>query len=224
VEPVTVSVLLADDQELVRASMRMMIDVEPDLEVVAEAADGEAAVELAARLRPDVVVMDVRMPRLDGVAATRRIMAQTGPPAILALTTFDLDEYLFGTLQAGATGFVLKDDPAATLLDGIRAVARGDGFVSPGPTRRLIAQAAGHGIGLVTLTDGLTPREREVLALVGHALSNSQIARRLCVEESTVKTHVQKLLAKLDVRTRVEAALIANRAGLIEHRSTEPRE
>jgi DNA-binding NarL/FixJ family response regulator len=220
---VTVSVLLADDQELVRASMRMMIDVEPDLVVVAEAADGEAAVELAARLRPDVVVMDVRMPRLDGVAATRRIMAQASPAAILALTTFDLDEYLFGTLQAGATGFVLKDDPATTLLDGIRAVARGDGFISPGPTRRLIARTAGHGIGLVTLPDGLTPREREVLALVGHALSNTQIARRLSVGESTVKTHVQNLLAKLDVRTRVEAALIASRAGLVENGSAEPR-
>lgn len=219
----TVSVLLADDQELVRASMRMMIDVEPDLVVVAEAADGEAAVELAARLRPDVVVMDVRMPRLDGVAATRRIMAQADPPTILALTTFDLDEYLFGTLQAGATGFVLKDDPATTLLDGIRAVARGAGFVSPGPTHRLITRTARHGIGLVTLPDGLTPREREVLALVGQALSNAQIARRLRVGESTVKTHVQKLLAKLDVRTRVEAALIASRAGLIEHRSAEPR-
>ncbi|MFD5228712.1 response regulator [Streptomyces qaidamensis] len=219
----TVSVLLADDQELVRASMRMMIDVEADLVVVAEAADGEAAVELAARLRPDVVVMDVRMPRLDGVEATRRIMAQAGPPAILALTTFDLDEYLFGTLQAGARGFVLKDDPAATLLDGIRAVARGDGFVSPGPTRRLIARAAGHGIGLATLPDGLTPREREVLALVGHALSNAQIARRLRVEESTVKTHVQKLLAKLDVRTRVEAALIASRAGLVENGPADPK-
>ncbi|MDN3028418.1 response regulator transcription factor [Streptomyces sp. S.PB5] len=221
--PVTISVLLADDQDLVRTSMRMMIDVEPDLVVVAEASDGVAAVELAARLRPDVVVMDVRMPRLDGVAATRQIMAQADPPAILALTTFDLDEYLFGTLQAGATGFVLKDDPAATLLDGIRAVARGDGFVSPGPTRRLIARASSHSIGIVTLPDGLTPREREVLALVGHALSNAQIARRLRVEESTVKTHVQKLLAKLDVRTRVEAALIASRAGLVENGSAEPR-
>jgi len=163
----------------------MMIDVEPDLVVVAEAADGVAAVEPAARLRPDVVVMDVRMPRLDGIAATRQIMAQAGPPAVLALTTFDLDEYLFGTLRAGATGFVLKDDSAATLLDGIRAVARGDGFVSPGPTRRLIA-------------------------------------RRLRIEESTVKTHVQKLLAKLDVRTRVEAALIASRAGLVVNGSAEP--
>jgi DNA-binding NarL/FixJ family response regulator len=213
---VTVSVLLVDDQDLVRTSMRMMIDVEPDLVVVGEAVGGEDAVRLAARLRPDVVVMDIRMPYLDGVEATRRIMSGTGPPAVLALTTFDLDEYLFGALRAGAAGFVLKDDTAATLLEGIRAVARGDGFVSPGPTRRLITRVAGVDTDPVTLPGDLTPRELEVLVLLGHAMSNVQIARRLCIEESTVKTHVQNLLTKLDVRTRVQAALIASRAGLVE--------
>ena len=211
----TVSVLLADDQDMVRTSMRIMIDVEADLEVVGEAADGHLAVELAARLRPDVVVMNIRMPHMDGVAATRQIMNRADPPAILALTTFDLDEYLFGVLRAGAAGFVLKRDPAATLLDGIRAVARGEGFVSPGPTRRLITRVAGGDADPVRLPDDLTPRERDVLNLLGQAMSNTQIARKLHIEESTVKTHVQSVLTKLGVRTRVQAALLANRSGLV---------
>ncbi|MGW4032822.1 response regulator [Streptomyces sp. NPDC004838] len=222
----TVSVLLADDQELVRTSMRMMIDVEPDLSVVAEAPDGRAAVELAARLRPDVVVMDIRMPEMDGVTATRRIMADAAPPAVVALTTFDLDEYLFGALAAGAAGFVLKKDTAHTLLGAIRAAARGEGFVSTGPTRRLISRLSG-GTAPAVLPDDLTPRERDVLALLGHAMSNTQIARRLRIEESTVKTHVQNVLAKLDVRSRVQAALISSRAGLVrygESTAAPPRE
>ncbi|MFG2335422.1 response regulator [Streptomyces yangpuensis] len=211
----TVSILLADDQDMVRTSMRIMIDVEPDLEVVGEAADGHTAVELAARLRPDVVVMDIRMPYMDGVDATRRITDRPDAPAVLALTTFDLDEYLFGVLRAGAAGFVLKHDPAATLLEGIRAVARGEGFVSPGPTMRLITRVTKSDTEPTALPDGLTPRERDVLALLGQAMSNAQIARRLHIEESTVKTHVQSVLAKLDVRTRVQAALVASRAGLV---------
>ncbi|MFE7096153.1 response regulator [Streptomyces erythrochromogenes] len=211
----TVSILLADDQDMVRTSMRIMIDVEPDLEVVGEAADGHTAVELAARLRPDVVVMDIRMPHMDGVDATRRITDRSDAPAVLALTTFDLDEYLFGVLRAGAAGFVLKHDPAATLLEGIRAVARGEGFVSPGPTMRLITRVTKSDAEPAALPDGLTPRERDVLALLGQAMSNAQIARRLHIEESTVKTHVQSVLAKLDVRTRVQAALVASRAGLV---------
>ncbi|MFE6905577.1 response regulator [Streptomyces erythrochromogenes] len=211
----TVSILLADDQDMVRTSMRIMIDVEPDLEVVGEAADGHTAVELAARLRPDVVVMDIRMPHMDGVDATSRITDRPDAPAVLALTTFDLDEYLFGVLRAGAAGFVLKHDPAATLLEGIRAVARGEGFVSPGPTMRLIARVTKSDTEPAVLPDGLTPRERDVLALLGQAMSNAQIARRLHIEESTVKTHVQSVLAKLDVRTRVQAALVASRAGLV---------
>jgi DNA-binding NarL/FixJ family response regulator len=212
---VTVSVLLADDQDMVRTTMRIMIDVEADLEVVGEAADGHLAVELAARLRPDVVVMDIRMPHMDGVAVTRQIMNRADPPAILALTTFDLDEYLFGVLRAGAAGFVLKHDPAATLLDGIRAVARGEGFVSPGPTRRLITRVANDDADPVRLPADLTPRERDVLNLLGQAMSNTQIARKLHIEESTVKTHVQSVLTKLGVRTRVQAALLANRSGLV---------
>ncbi|MEU6554310.1 response regulator transcription factor [Streptomyces sp. NPDC046915] len=211
----TVSILLADDQEMVRTSMRIMIDVEPDLEVVGEAADGHLAVELAARLRPDVVVMDIRMPHTSGVDATLQIMNRPDAPAVLALTTFDLDEYLFGVLRAGAVGFVLKHDPAATLLEGIRAVARGEGFVSPGPTRRLITRVANGDSEPVQLPGGLTPRECEVLTLLGQAMSNTQIARRLHIEESTVKTHVQGVLTKLGVRTRVQAALMASRAGLV---------
>ncbi|MGJ5894026.1 DNA-binding response regulator [Streptomyces sp. V2] len=211
----TVSILLADDQDMVRTSMRIMIDVEPDLEVIGEASDGHLAVELAGRLRPDVVVMDIQMPHMNGVEATRRIMDRPSPPAVLALTTFDLDDYLFGVLRAGAAGFVLKHDPAATLLEGIRAVARGEGFVSPGPTRRLITRVAGDDSGPVRLPDGLTPRERDVLTLLGQALSNTEIARKLHIEESTVKTHVQSVLTKLKVRTRVQAALVASRAGLV---------
>jgi DNA-binding NarL/FixJ family response regulator len=202
---------------MVRTSMSMIISIEPDLTVVGEAADGQAAVEMAGQLHPDVVVMDIRMPRMDGVAATRQIVSRPNPPAVLALTTFDLDEYLFGALRAGAAGFILKKDSATTLLDGIRAVARGEGFVSPGPTRRLIAQASGPSADPSVLPEGLTPREREVLALLGHALSNTQIARRLHIRESTVKTHVQSLLTKLDARTRIQAALIASRAGLVDN-------
>ncbi len=213
----TVSILLADDQAMVRTSMSMIISIEPDLTVVGEAADGQAAVEMAGQQHPDVVVIDIRMPRMDGVAATRQIVSQPNPPAVLALTTFDLDEYLFGALRAGAAGFILKKDSATTLLDGIRAVARGEGFVSPGPTRRLIAQASGPSADPSVLPEGLTPREREVLALLGHALSNTQIARRLHIRESTVKTHVQSLLTKLDARTRIQAALIASRAGLVDN-------
>ncbi|MDX3387365.1 response regulator transcription factor [Streptomyces niveiscabiei] len=211
----TVSILLADDQDMVRTSMRIMIDVEPDLEVIGEASDGHLAVELAERLRPDVVVMDIQMPHMNGVEATRRIMDRPSPPTVLALTTFDLDDYLFGVLRAGAAGFVLKHDPAATLLEGIRAVARGEGFVSPGPTRRLITRVAGDDSGSVRLPDGLTPRERDVLTLLGQAMSNTEIARKLHIEESTVKTHVQSVLTKLKVRTRVQAALVASRAGLV---------
>ncbi|MFJ9590082.1 response regulator [Streptomyces acidicola] len=214
---VTVSILLADDQDMVRTSMRIMIDVEPDLEVVGEAADGRRAVELAARLRPDVVVMDIQMPHMDGVDATRQITNRSDAPAVLALTTFDLDEYLFGVLRSGAAGFVLKHDPATTLLEGIRAVARGEGFVSSGPTRRLITQVTKDPSEPAALPDGLTPREHDVLTLLGHAMSNTQIARRLHIEESTVKTHVQSVLTKLEVRTRVQAALIASRAGLIDN-------
>jgi len=150
----------------------------------------------------------------DALGATPPLFA--APPAfILALTTFDLDEYLFGVLRAGAAGFVLKHDPATTLLDGIRAVARGEGFVSPGPTRRLITRVAGGDADPVRLPDDLTPRERDVLNLLGQAMSNTQIARKLHIEESTVKTHVQSVLTKLGVRTRVQAALLASRSGLV---------
>lgn len=213
----TISVLIADDQALVRAGLQLVLADAPDITVVGEATDGLGAVGAATRLRPDVVMMDVRMPRLDGVEATRRIRALPEPrrPAVLVLTTFDTDDHLFGALEAGATAFVLKHDDADTLLMAVRCVARGEGFVSPGPTLRLMA-AAGRRTDPVErrLLDELTPRELGVLAMIGQGLTNTQIAHRLAIQDSTVKTHVQRVLAKLRVTSRVQAALLAARSGL----------
>ena len=217
----TIRVLLADDQALLRMGFRLVLDAEDDLDVVGEAADGQAAVTMTDALQPDVVLMDVRMPRLNGIEATERIITQHPECRVLILTTFDLDEYAFSGLRAGASGFLLKDTPPGDLVHAIRTVARGDAVVSPRITRRMLelfgrrlpgpAAPANPGGRL----DALTAREREVLALVGAGLSNSEIAARLVVSEATVKTHVGKVLAKLDLRDRVQAVVLAYETGLV---------
>jgi DNA-binding NarL/FixJ family response regulator len=215
---VSIRIILVDDQELVRTGFRMVLDAQPDMTVVGEAADGLAAIELAQRLSADVMIMDARMPRLDGVAATRQITAAGDRPRVLMLTTFDLDEYAFAALKAGASGFLLKDVPPDELLFAIRAVHSGDAVVAPSTTRRLIDQFApmlpsGNAPppGLADLTD----REREVLILLAHGLSNCEIAQRLFVSEATVKTHVGRILAKLGLRDRVQAVVYAYENGLV---------
>ncbi|MFD0273304.1 response regulator [Kitasatospora sp. NPDC127111] len=213
----TIRVLVAEDQAAVRAALVMILRAEPDLEVVGQAADGEEAVRLALELRPDVVLMDVQMPRLDGVSATRQVVA-AGAAQVLVLTTFDLDEYVYGALRAGAAGFLLKDLEADTLVEGIRTVARGDGMLAPSVTRRLIGSFArpGRTVGpdVQEAVAGLTPREREVLACIGAGLSNGEIAGRLAMAEATTKTHVSRILAKLRLRSRVQAAILAQDLGL----------
>ncbi|MEV0359794.1 response regulator transcription factor [Nocardia sp. NPDC050697] len=205
--------LIADDHGAIRAGLRMILDAEPDLEVVGEAADGEVAVAQARALRPDVVLMDIRMPGTDGIGATERITAD-GSARVLVLTTFDLDDYVFGALRAGAAGFVLKSVSGAALVQAVRAVAAGDGVLAPEVTRSVMAAAARGGAapaGPPGLAD-LTERERDVLACLGEGLSNAQIAGRLFIGETTVKTHVSRVLTKLGVRSRVQAAIVARGA------------
>ncbi|HXZ63539.1 MAG TPA: response regulator transcription factor [Streptosporangiaceae bacterium] len=214
-----IRIVLVDDQELVRAGFRMVLDAQPDMRVVGEAGDGLAAVDLARRLPADVVIMDARMPRLDGVEATRRIRQDGELPRVLMLTTFDLDEYAFAALKAGASGFLLKDVPPEELLFAIRAVHSGDSVVAPSTTRRLIDQFAallpgGDQVGSAQLAE-LTDREREVLTLVAQGLSNAEIAHRLFVSEATVKTHVGRMLSKLELRDRVQAVVYAYEHGLV---------
>ena len=218
----SIRIVLVDDQELVRAGFRMVLDAQPDMEVVGEASDGVAAVDLLRATSADVVVMDVRMPRLDGIEATRRICQNGDRPRVLMLTTFDLDEYAFAALKAGASGFLLKDVPPEELLFGIRAVHSGDAVVAPSTTRRLIDRFAPmlptDGADAPPDLAGLTSREREVLALIAQGLSNTEIADRLFVSEATVKTHVGRVLAKLGLRDRVQAVVFAYETGLVKAR------
>jgi len=217
----TIRVILVDDQELVRTGFRMVLDDEPDIEVVGEAADGRAAIEVARRLRPDVVVMDIRMPVLDGVEATRRLVRDGALPGarVLVLTTFDADEYVIEALRAGASGFLLKDVTPAGFVAAIRVVAAGDALLSPAVTRRLLDRFAdrlppandARQAGLAELTE----REVEVLRLVARGLSNREIADRLVLAEPTVKTHVSHVLDKLDLRDRAQAVVVAYELGLV---------
>ena len=208
----TVSVLIADDQELVRAGFRVLVESAPDLRVVAEAGDGAAAAEAAARSRPDVVLMDIRMPRLDGIEATRRILASCQAARVIMLTTFGADEYVYRALRAGASGFLLKDLPPGDLLHAIRVVAAGDALLAPAVTRRLIEEFAAQ--PEPRSLDGLTEREREILGLIAQGLSNTEIAQRLYVSMGTVKTHIGRLLAKLAARDRAQLVIAAYDAGL----------
>ncbi|MFC0435449.1 response regulator transcription factor [Kutzneria buriramensis] len=212
-----IRVLIADDQALVRAGFREIVGSADDLDVVGEAANGVEAVRLAAVHRPDVVVMDIRMPELDGIEATRRITAELTGVRVLVLTTFDLDEYVFEALRAGASGFLLKDTPSAELLAAIRVVAAGDALLAPGVTRRLIAEFAARPVGpspRADLPTTITAREREVLALVAAGLSNAEIGLRLHITAGTAKTHVGHLMLKLAARDRVHLVILAYRAGL----------
>ncbi|MGF1654039.1 MAG: response regulator [Actinomycetales bacterium] len=223
---VPIRVALVDDQHLVRAGLRMVVDSQPDLTVVVEAGDGREALDRLALTPVDVVLMDVRMPRLDGVAATRELLARPGAPRVVVLTTFDLDEYLLPAIEAGASGFLLKDAPPEDLLAAVRSVHNGDAVVVAAPTRRLLDHvaaglasarpdaAAERRAEALSRTADLTPRERDVLGLMAEGLSNTEIARRLVLGETTVKSHVGRVLAKTGSRDRVQAVVLAHRAGL----------
>jgi DNA-binding NarL/FixJ family response regulator len=211
-----IRVVVVDDQELMRVGFRMVLGAQADIDVVGEAGDGAQAVELAERLRPDVVLMDVRMPVLDGVEATKRIVA-AGTARVLVMTTFDLDEYVYSALQGGASGFLLKDTQPDHLVSALRAVASGDAVVSPSVTRRLLDRFVGTGgspLRDTTELDVLTDREREVLVLIAKGMSNLEIAEALFLSEATVKTHVGRILAKLELRDRVQAVVLAYETGL----------
>jgi DNA-binding NarL/FixJ family response regulator len=214
-----VRILLADDQPLLRTGFRMVLGAEDDLDIVGEAGDGAEAVDLARRLLPDVVLMDIRMPRMDGVAATKAIVAARLPVRVLILTTFDLDEYVVGALRAGASGFLAKDVPAEDLVTAIRTVARGEAIVAPRILQRLLDRFATSlpdpNTAPPKALDALTDREREVLVQVARGLSNAEIARTLSVSETTIKTHVGHVLTKLGLRDRVQAVVLAYESGLV---------
>ncbi len=218
-------VLIADDQALVRAGFRLILEAQPGIEVVADAPDGEAAVRLARRFRPDVVLMDIRMPGLDGLEATRRLLEPAGDgiagaptPRVLILTTFDLDEYVYAALRSGASGFLLKDVSPEQLVVAVRTVALGDALLAPSITRRLIeryARPPAPPAGSIGALATLTPRETEVLRLVARGMSNAEVADTLVVSEATAKTHVGAILAKLDLRNRAQAVVLAYESGLV---------
>jgi DNA-binding NarL/FixJ family response regulator len=212
---VTISVVIADDQVLVRAGFRVLVNTAPDLQVVGEAGTGIEAVEIARQTRPDVMLMDIQMPKMDGIEATRRILAQAPCPRVMILTTFDLDEYVFAALRAGASGFLLKDTPPDDLLAAIRVIAAGEGLLAPTVTRRLIEEFARRpGPSAQRSLDGITSREREVLGLIGAGLSNTEIAERLQLTIATVKSHVSRLLMKLQARDRAQLVIAAYETGL----------
>jgi DNA-binding NarL/FixJ family response regulator len=216
-----IRILLADDQALVRGGLRLILDAERDMEVVAEAADGEEAVRLAAETRPDLALMDIRMPSLDGIEATRRLLAEVPTARVLVLTTFDLDEYVVDSFRAGASGFLLKTAPPPQLVAAVRTVHEGDALLTPASTRRLIEQVARPSADASTL-DRLTAREHDVLRLLARGLTNAEIAKELVVEPSTVKSHVASLLSKLDLRDRVHAVVFAYESGLIRPGEDSP--
>jgi DNA-binding NarL/FixJ family response regulator len=218
---VSIRVLIADDQALVRAGFRVLLDSAPDIEVVGEAANGAEAAERAHALMPDVVLMDIRMPVMDGIEATRHItrVAETAGVHVLVLTTFDLDEYVYEALRAGASGFLLKDTDPPELLEAVRIVARGDALIAPAVTRRLIAEFARRPQPPAFVPDGLaalTEREREVLALIARGMSNDEIAEALVVSPATAKTHVSRVMGKLEARDRAQLVVIAYESGLVQ--------
>jgi DNA-binding NarL/FixJ family response regulator len=218
-----IRILLVDDQALVRAGFRMILDAEPEMEVVGEASDGREAIEQAGRLHPDVVLMDIRMPELDGLEATRRILGEASEeeaPKVLMLTTFDLDEYVYDALRAGASGFLLKDTPPEQLVSAIHVIAQGDALLSPAVTRRVISEFV-KGAGPKATEEfpqlrDLTARELEVTKLIARGLSNAEIAKELFVSETTVKTHVARVLMKLRLRDRVQVVVLAYEAGVVQ--------
>jgi len=215
---VTIRVLVADDQGMVRSGFSILLNAQPDIEVVGEAVNGQEAITRAAELSPDVILMDVRMPVLDGLQATRQIVTGNGGPRVLVLTTFDLDDYVYEALRAGASGFLLKDASAGELAEAVRVVAAGDALLAPGVTRRLIAEFARLGAPRAASrknVEDLTERETEVLALVARGLSNAEIAAHLVVAEQTIKTHVSRVLMKLALRDRAQAVVFAYECGLV---------
>jgi DNA-binding NarL/FixJ family response regulator len=219
----SIKVAIADDQHLIRGGFRALLGSAPDIQVVGEAENGQAAVELVERERPDVVLMDIRMPEMDGLEATRRILANPdlADTRVLVLTTFDLDEYVYQALRAGASGFLLKDTRPADLIEAVRVVARGDAMLAPGITRRLISDFARRPDTLMTRPhrlDDLTEREREVLLLIARGMSNDEIAEHLVISPATAKTHVSRVMAKLGARDRSQLVVIAYESGLVEPR------
>lgn len=213
-----IDTLIVDDQALVRAGFRAILDAEPDINVVGEAADGSEALALIRQVRPDVVLMDVRMPQMDGIEATRRIQCEPDPPRVLVLTTFDLDEYVYEAMRAGASGFLLKDVPRDQLIAGVRTVARGEALLAPAITQRLIERFVRQPAPQTRPSgalESLSARELDVLRLLAHGLSNEEIAQRLFISRATVKTHVASILQKLTLRDRIQAVVLAYESGLI---------